>query len=330
MDMGRRLLKPGRADSIKSKLRDLPSETLSLYARAHKSPHRAFEVEAAARTALADSGAPTPVIEAALERTASPGFDGTLCVFVGEPQKPLALGFYGDIGALGDQDVHVSWGAPVLGPLSYAMDFRRRYGAVYVDGRRVRMFELFLDQIDELLVAFRDPSPGEGDPDQWRRRFYREVEADIAELSRIRGIHDVVLLGPEADVALLMACAQTEVLADPVARLPGLSRPGAPAEEVREKVMPVLADAIERADAALLTRVRERGVTGVRDTLRVLRAARLDTLVLSSRLRCTDDSNIEALPHLALKYGTEVVFITGAAADELLRDDGGVGGLRRW
>jgi len=56
------------------------------------------------------------------------------------------------------------WGEPFLLPLVYALDEYERYGIVYVDRERWRVFEVFLGEIEEVHDAFLAL-----DTEAWRR-----------------------------------------------------------------------------------------------------------------------------------------------------------------
>lgn len=194
---------------------------------------------------------------------------------------------------------------------------------------------------------------GERHRDEIRQSFYREVGRQIRSALAGRGIEVVIVVGPDKDVSDFLSAVPDELTRRTTARLPALSRSDAgPAQLLEHVAETIRADEEHRSDA-LLDEARERGVCGADASLAALQEGRLATLLvawdLDQRLRASaatgrlQPESVEdadsggptvpprlALPHLAWRYSTDVVFVDGAPGSRLLDELGGIAGLTRW
>ncbi|GAA5334866.1 MULTISPECIES: VLRF1 family aeRF1-type release factor [Thermus] len=167
------------------------------------------------------------------------------------------------------------YGPPFLLPLVYALDEYERYGVVYVDQERWRVFEVFLGEIEEVQDAFLAldteawrrlslDAPGRrfnlggiarGGAGQdlfakrleaWEERFYKALAHDLEKLVEGRGFTRLVLMGPEEHTKLFLGYLPKRLKEKVVALLPSLPHPGATPGQVLKRLEPELS-AIERA-----------------------------------------------------------------------------------
>lgn len=203
--------------------------------------------------------------------------------------------------------VEARWGEPYLTPLLLALDEHSRYGVLFVDSDRWRLFEVFLGQIAEREQAYRPVSPAERDelnppreqhpgwiPERgtaardnadWHlteltRRFFESsmdrIAGDIAE----RDLGRLILLGPDEYVHLFEKVLPQGLKQRVVARLSSLPSPDLSAHEVLKKVRPTIEEVEARAEEELLARIREEGHWGFERCLSELQQGQLYTLVV--------------------------------------------------
>ena len=178
------------------------------------------------------------------------------------------------------------WGEPFLLPLVYALDEYERYGIVYVDRERWRVFEVFLGEIEEVHDAFLAldteawrrlslDAPGRrfnlggiarGGAGQdlfakrleaWEERFYKALAHELERLSEARGFTRLVLMGPEEHTKPFLGHLPKRLRARVVAELPSLPHPGASPGEVLKRLEPVLEEVERREEVKLLERLEE-------------------------------------------------------------------------
>ncbi|MGC8903784.1 VLRF1 family aeRF1-type release factor [Thermus sp.] len=178
------------------------------------------------------------------------------------------------------------FGEPFLLPLVYALDEYERYGVVYVDRERWRVFEVFLGEIAEVQDAFLAldteawrrlslDAPGRrfhlggiarGGAGQdlfakrleaWEGRFYKALAHDLEKLWAERGFTRLVLMGPEEHTKLFLTHLPGRLRERVVAELPSLPHPGASPGEVLKRLEPVLEEVERREEVKLLKRLEE-------------------------------------------------------------------------
>ncbi|AEG33903.1 hypothetical protein Ththe16_1504 [Thermus thermophilus SG0.5JP17-16] len=177
------------------------------------------------------------------------------------------------------------FGEPFLLPLVYALDEYERYGVVYVDQEKWRVFEVFLGEIEEVHDAFLAldteawrrlslDAPGRrfnlgrisGGAAQdffakrleaWEERFYKALAHELERLSEARGFTRLVLMGPEEHTKLFLGHLPKRLRERVVAELPSLPHPGASPGEVLKRLEPVLEEVERREEVRLLERLEE-------------------------------------------------------------------------
>lgn len=166
------------------------------------------------------------------------------------------------------------YGEPFLLPLVYALDEYERYGVVYLDREKWRVFEVFLGEIEEVHDAFLAldteawrrlslDAPGRrfnlggiarGGAGQdlfakrleaWEERFYKALAHELQRLFEGRGFTRLVLMGPEEHSKLFLGYLPKRLREEVVALLPSLPHPGATPGEVLKRLEPEL-ERIER------------------------------------------------------------------------------------
>jgi peptide subunit release factor 1 (eRF1) len=178
------------------------------------------------------------------------------------------------------------YGEPFLLPLAYALDEYERYGVVYLDQERWRVFEVFLGEIEEVSDAFLAldtdawrrlslDAPGRrfnlagisrGGAGQdlfakrlaaWEERFYKTLAHELEKLWEARGFTRLVLMGPEEHTKLFLGYLPRRLKERVAALLPSLPHPGATPGEVLKRLEPVLEEAERRGEVELLKRLEE-------------------------------------------------------------------------
>ena len=178
------------------------------------------------------------------------------------------------------------YGEPSLLPLVYALDEYERYGVVYVDQERWRVFEVFLGEIAEVKDAFLAldteawrrlslDAPGRrfnlggiarGGAGQdlfakrlaaWEERFYKALAHELVRHVEERGFTRLLLMGPEEHTKLFLGYLPKRLKEKVVAELPSLPHPGASPGEVLKRLEPVLEEVERQAEVRLLEELEE-------------------------------------------------------------------------
>ncbi len=178
------------------------------------------------------------------------------------------------------------YGEPFLLPLVYALDEYERYGVVYVDQERWRVFEVFLGEIAEVKDAFLAldteawrrlslDAPGRrfnlggiarGGAGQdlfakrlaaWEERFYKALAHELVRHVEERGFTRLLLMGPEEHTKLFPGYLPKRLKEKVVAELPSLPHPGASPGEVLKRLEPVLEEVERQAEVRLLEELEE-------------------------------------------------------------------------
>lgn len=180
----------------------------------------------------------------------------------------------------------VHYGEPFLLPLIYALDEYERYGVVYLDQERWRVFEIFLGEIQEVGDAFLAldteawrrlslDAPGRrfnlagisrGGAGQdlfakrlaaWEERFYKTLSHGLEKLVEERGFTRLILMGPEEHTRLFLGYLPKRLKDGVVALLPSLPHPGASPGQVLKRLEPVLEEIERKGEAEILKRLEE-------------------------------------------------------------------------
>lgn len=215
------------------------------------------------------------LFETLLLQVELPLVSGLKTTFLGEKEHRLLTD-----GAL------AHYGEPFLLPLLYALDEYERYGVVYLDQERWRVFEIFLGEIQEVgdtflaldTEAWRRLSldaPGRrfhlagisrGGAGQdlfakrlaaWEERFYKTLAHELEKLTQERGFTRLVLMGPEEHTKLFLGYLPKRLKEGVVALLPSLPHPGASPGEVLKRLEPALEEIERKAEVALLKKLEE-------------------------------------------------------------------------
>jgi hypothetical protein len=215
--------------------------------------------------------------------------------------------------------VEAHWGTPYLAPLLFALDEHQRYGVVLMDQERLRLFEVFLGEVEEVADAFRlldthnwrylgedrtgtpgrSASPAVGPVgvaarggsgkdkfqrrvDEWSQRFFREAGTILQQQMLERRIERLILLGvPEEAKPLLPGLVAEKV----VATLSPLHTPVPSPAEVLKAVTEVI-ERVERSEEeALLEQVQQKGVGGLQQVLSLLQEGRLQYVLVPWHLQ---------------------------------------------
>ncbi len=209
------------------------------------------------------------------------------------------------------------YGEPFFLPLLYALDEYECYGVLYVDQERLRFFEVFLGEIEEIQSAFlaldtetwrrlsldapgrrfqQGRSSGGAGMDlfarrleAWEERFYKEVAKGVATLAEARGFTRLVLMGPEEHVKLFRHYLPKALGERVVAELPALPHPGASPGQVLKRLESLLEEIERQGEEALLRSLEEaypKALFGP-EVLRRVQEGRVELWVLPWRMEAT-------------------------------------------
>lgn len=200
------------------------------------------------------------------------------------------------------------WGTPFGAPLLYVLDQKQSYAVINVSVERVRVFEAFLGQIEEISSYERETdtdtwrvqrharrSPGIGigvaarggaDVDSYQdrldeatARMYRGLMPEVESELDNEGIERVIISGTAASIAPFKQ-AMTDGLAKRlVDEIQPPTNPDGAASEWLPLVSGVIARVEGEQESALLDEIAESGVTGLHDSLSLLQDHRLRTVV---------------------------------------------------
>ncbi len=178
------------------------------------------------------------------------------------------------------------YGEPFLLPLIYALDEYERYGVVYLDQERWRVFEIFLGEVQEVSDAFLAldteawrrlslDAPGRrfnlagisrGGAGQdlfakrlaaWEERFYKNLSHELEKLTEERGFTRLILMGPEEHTKLFLGYLPKRLEEKVVALLPSLPHPGVSPGQVLKRLEPVLEEMERKGEVELLKKLEE-------------------------------------------------------------------------
>ncbi len=314
------MIRTDRIRALQSEVAPHPSPVLSLYLDVDPSrPENARKAYALrARAAMEGLGLPKHYTRRLVQRLRQDhGLPDarTLVVFAGDepdtffesyalrPSIPLI-----DAG----EGVLARWGEPYVAPLLLAVHEHRRYLALLLAADRVRLFELYLDEVAELDAIIQPldaqgwrplrehstgmpgvPARGGAGKDlfekrvaDWRRRFHRDTAQHLERtLEALDGDTRLLLMGLSGEVNALEAALPPALQARVVERLPLPANADAPASEL-EPLFRAAMERVEAADeAALLDRIREEGVWGFGPTLEAVEEGRVYVLAVPWRMR---------------------------------------------
>jgi hypothetical protein len=211
-----------------------------------------------------------------------------------------------------NEGVVARWGEPYVAPLLLTVQEQRRYLALLLTTDRVRLFELYLDEVVELdaLVQPLDDSdwrplrehstgapgvPARGGSGKdlydkrvadWRRRFHLEAARHLERTVEMLGGGTRLILmgqGPEVNAfeGILPGALQELV----VGRLAAPANADATAAELGPQFATALETIENAAEIAVLDRIQEKGVWGFDTTLDAVDEGRIYLLAVPWRMR---------------------------------------------
>lgn len=309
----------------------------------------------------------------------------SLVIFAGEDPDRTFDAFYlqARLPLMAADGAQAFWGKPLVAPLLFALDQKTRYAAIYVAADHVRVFEVFLGQIEDVAGYVRSVSTddwveyshgrtshgigvmgrGGADVDTFQARLenasarlYRTLLPGLERKLEAEKVDGVILLGEEGPVKVFEDAMSSPMRAKVAGKLPGPANPAAAAHEWLPLVSGLIATDSAAHARALLDRIEETGVWGAQETLELLQAGRLHTVVVPwsgsgtvyqtsggvvsamepEAIDLAADETVAAvtllqvLPDLVQRTGTILAFAEGEAEKRLIDDFGGMAGLRRW
>jgi len=270
----------------------------------------------------------------------------------------------------------VRWGEPYVAPLLLALQQHEPYGVLLLDAEKARFFVSAFGKIEEELgaenvfstagwreitISPSSAAPGGGAAtdvferrlEAHTRRFYKELGETLRGLVERFGLVRLVLAGPEERTSSFAAVLPRQ-LSDMVAATVPLSL-GASEREVMERVFGAEEVAQDRQQGELLAEARERGISGLDETLLSLQEGRVYRLLVpwltEERVRWCERCALastggeschycggqtrerelaDALLELADARGARVEFVRGENAEILRKELGGLAGLIRF
>jgi len=306
-------LKMALLDNIEPRTEPVLSLYLDVYRANPDNAAKAFLLRAAeAMRGLELDKAYINSVTDKLNREFSRAEGRSLVIFAGEDPNETFDAYYlqAALPFLAASDgVLAYWGKPMVAPLIFELDQRERYSLVYVAADRVRVFEAFLGQTDELAdyvrtadsedwVPYRHArrSPGVGvgvaarggaDVDSYDRRMeeasarlYRGLLPDLEKTLKEGRIGRLILVGQPPAIAAFEGAMTAGMKELVVGTLAPPSNPDAPAHEWQPLVADLIAKTEVEHELALLDRIRESGVWGKQETLTLLQERRLHTLMV--------------------------------------------------
>lgn len=279
---------------------------LSLYVQTRGSDMH--ETDVRARETMASLEVPEDLQKRALSSLRESGNRAPTVAIFGDRRRMSVVTLPLELPVIDPRTGHVEaqYGEPYVAPLLMALGEHARYQVVVVDRDRVRIFEIFLGEIEEIERASRAPSGIEADslqpPKQsfpryipsrdnaakdravdrtreWMRRFYGEVSNDLVQIMTERGIDRLVLVGPERDVAMFESLLPKPIAEQVAAKTSSLPDPDAPPSAVLEKLSPTLERLEEERTRAIVDRVENAGIRSVDACITALQHGRLHTVI---------------------------------------------------
>lgn len=298
--------------------------------------------------------APDSVARAVRERVAELNHSGTAMVFATEDRvDAITVDVEVPFDDPGADRPPAAWGAPMRAPL-YWMLGQGRFGILFIDGDRARMFESFLGAIEERWVEDRGLVPGQDDHLQqskqvhpafvpsrgggakdaaedhdevWRERFFHDVAARVAASAEALGLDRLIVLGPEGAAPRFVRALPEPLRRHVAAELSSLSHAEASPAAVLQHCRAAIEADGERRRRELLDAIDERGIGGVKECGRELRMGRVKSVVIAWQL---DPHARESAVREALGHGSEIFLLSDEAGEELMRKHGGMAALLRW
>lgn len=191
----------------------------------------------------------------------------------------------------------------------------------------------------------------------WTHRFYKEVAKLLERALEDDDVSAFFLVGQAKQLHEFKEVLNKNTLNKLVECVPPPTKPSASASEIFALVQPCITRYEERTEQTLLARIREEGVRGIEATLEALQAGRLqmvvapyshdqtvyvcsETLYVTSTLSGLEQSCPgqhhelallqDVLPDLVATHGAHLTYLHDGREDNLVKDFGGLAGLKRW
>lgn len=290
------------------RLRDRPGPMLSLYlpTAADESARSARTAQTRAKRTMQRLGVPDKIRDRVVQTLQEGALHGRVAAIFADDDglELIPIGF--DLPVLdpatGEAEGH--WGEPYLLPLEMALRREGDAAAVYVDGERVRAFDIFAGRAEPIFEVTRSRSEAELDRLTESKNVFPGYTADRGSSAvddaadhvralterfyqdagrRLSGQLDqrcIVLLGPNGTTSAFERHLVGDARDKVIAHLRALRFSEASAHEVYERVEPVLREHVEAQEAKLLDEIAERGVRGVDSCLELLQRGRLSHLAV--------------------------------------------------
>lgn len=190
----------------------------------------------------------------------------------------------------------------------------------------------------------------------WLIRFYKQAATLLERTLQERGIERLALVGTHEDIALFESYLPKGLQQRVLFRSTSLSNLEATPGEILHVIQGDIVSIERKEEAALLEKIREEGVWGFEKTLDALQKGRIYLLAvpwkLSKEVFVCKDSRL-ALPtleiaeqscpgdilkedikdivvELAQSYGASIELLQGEPNESLMKEFGGLAGLKRW
>ena len=342
-------------DSMKS----LEPPVISLYmpgtpVAMGNSPHAS---ETRVKNALGRLEVPSDVANRVLEVVRSNPHGRTTAIFANQKQVK-AVELAAELPILDDTTgrIDATWGAPLMAPLHLAL-CHPRFGIVHIDQERARIFESFLDEIEELETWERvEPAGDSYSMEKYSKaiqpvytadrsdavkdnlahhlsemvaQYYSEVAAHLGTLVTTRKLERLIVLGPDEDRHAFLDQMHPDLRKRVACTGASLSSPRAETSEVLHRALPLMAEAYVEQQRRITAEVlgHRKGITGRKACARALSERRVDTLVAAWQLPLMTK---ELLLQVAQEHATKVVFVEAETGNLLLEKHEGLAAALRW
>ena len=188
-------------------------------------------------------------------------------------------------------------------------------------------------------------------------RMFRDCAKELSDIMKARGMHRIILMGPDRYPHVFKEVLPKALADQVVAMTPGLSSPDAGASEVLDRLRDKVDEVEKQKEQELLSQIRERGMWGLGDCLRAWQQGQLYTVAVPWVLDrpvyresqtgyiaesadeakaaqpdgTTEQTTLRrALPELVNKFNVNLEFLRGESKERLMKEFGGMAGLKRW
>lgn len=265
---------------------------------------------------------------------------------------------------------------PYTSPIFDLLDNYQKYGVLLVDKRSARVFLVFLGDIEEYGMVHHDHVPGKHKKGGWfalaEKRYERHIEHHVkihlkdvidkfGDFLKDREIRRIIIAGPDETIYELMKILPESIKQKIVGRT--FIEKHASAEEVLEKVMPIINEYEQMKESKtlseLITRSRknDNAVLGIDDVMKYLRERRVMKIIIpkdykiegyvcsscgfatQQKIDCCMECGgcivknynlIEKATEMALQSGALIEVVKDEKERSLLIDNGSIGAFLRF